>query len=210
MTHVKQIDKEERERRGQGARPIFYHIPTENSWISAFSSLFFYHGGLTWLWVHWRSLPWISLELNAFYREDGCSWNKQRAGETMCAHFVYVQHVRLYVLTVCKRLNLLPKASKIRLSQSILGRYTLLSLKLQTHSDKEDINIQLFILIQCIRCICIKSIHNYEQCSLPAEALTASHDRRCLSCLTKHQTESKRRKGKWHNEIDCQCGQMLI
>lgn len=30
---------------------------------------------LTWLWIHRGSLPWIFLELNAFYREDGCSWN---------------------------------------------------------------------------------------------------------------------------------------
>lgn len=38
----------------------------------------------------------------------------------MFAHHVHVQ-LRLCVLTVCQCLNLLPKASEIRLSESILG-----------------------------------------------------------------------------------------
>lgn len=36
---------------------------------------FFILEELTWLWIHRGSLPWIFLELNAFYREDGRSWN---------------------------------------------------------------------------------------------------------------------------------------
>lgn len=59
---------------------------------------------LGWLWVDWGSLPWVFLELNAFYREDGCS--------------------------VSQCLNLLPKASEIRISESILSWYPFLSLKL--------------------------------------------------------------------------------
>lgn len=57
---------------------------------------------------------------------------------------VYVHHVKQYVLTVCQCLNLLPKGSEIRLSESILSRDPLLCLKLQTHSPKEgDIKTRL-------------------------------------------------------------------
>lgn len=45
---------------------------------------------LTWFWVNWGPLPWISMQLDAFYREDGSS--------------------------VRQRLNMLSKSSEIRVS----------------------------------------------------------------------------------------------
>lgn len=59
---------------------------------------------LGWLWVDWGSLSWIFLELNAFYREDGCS--------------------------ISQSLNLFSKTFEIRVSESILSQYPLLCFKL--------------------------------------------------------------------------------
>lgn len=67
-----------RARRGgrQGASPILYHTFIEDSWFLSFHPflLFLFKSwALTWLWVDWGSLSGIFLELNPFYREDGCS-----------------------------------------------------------------------------------------------------------------------------------------
>lgn len=84
---IKQTERregEKRKRTGSKNYPLSY--PNWEFLISCFFRLFFYLGGLTWLWVDWRSLPWIFLELDAFYREDGCSWKQQRVVVSVFLH----------------------------------------------------------------------------------------------------------------------------
>lgn len=53
---------------------------------------------------------------------DAAKKNDNReVSETVCAARVCPQQVRLCVLTVSQRLNLLAKSSEIRVSESILG-----------------------------------------------------------------------------------------
>lgn len=54
-------------------------------WLSDLSPtrVFSFFGGLTRLWEHGGSFPWIFLELDAFYREDGGSWRQKRGDETL-------------------------------------------------------------------------------------------------------------------------------
>lgn len=105
-----------------------------------------------------------------------------------CLYIALRMSRSLYVLTVCQRLNLLAETSEVRLSESILGRYPLLGLELKRGTNGGDVSVRtgwFFFLIKCIQCVCIKDIHG--QHSLPAEAATASHDHRCLSCDMKYK-----------------------
>lgn len=77
-TQSEEIDTEnEREEEEDREQDLFSIFPLRIPICFAFSPLFFHLGGLTWFWVDRGPLPWIFLELNAFYGEDGCSWNNR-------------------------------------------------------------------------------------------------------------------------------------
>lgn len=68
---------------GSGRGKAILSIPRRSDIWCFPSHVFSFFGGLTRLWVHGGSLPWIFLELDAFYREDGCSCRQKRGNETL-------------------------------------------------------------------------------------------------------------------------------
>lgn len=113
--------------------------------------VFSFFGGLTRLWEHGGSFPWIFLELDAFYREDGGSWRQKKGRWNTCTLGVW--HAVVFVLTICQRLDLIPEAPKVRVSEGVFGWHPLLSLKLQTRRCTERLE-----RIGCgcaLQCVCV-------------------------------------------------------
>ncbi len=211
---IKQRDREKKreKRRRTGSKTYslsYFHWNIVD--FNAFPPLFF----LSWrTYLTLGRLRISSLDLSAAARLLQRRWMQLKTTEgwwdSVCTLPVHVQHVRLCVLTVCQCLNLLPKASEIRLSESILSWYPLLSLKLHTHRGENRTWRQDPNWFHYITWTYDKNIDHYEPCLLPVEALRASHGHRCLFCDTERAKKQKRGREIDREREKCQCGLLVI
>lgn len=79
-----------------------------------------------------------------FTEKMDAAGKQQRSCETMFEHYAACVPLTLHVLTVCQCLNLLAETPEVRLSESILGRYPLLGLKLKRGMNGEDVRTGWF------------------------------------------------------------------
>lgn len=137
---IKQTEERERKGRGQGQYLLFFIFPWR------MYRLFF---TFTTMFLSWRTYLTLGrLRISSLDPSEAeCllqrrwMWLKTTKSwwDGVCTVNVQILHVRLCVLTVRQRLNLLPKTFEIRVFQSVFSWYPLLSLKLETQRQRREI-----------------------------------------------------------------------